>query len=171
MGSGPMVNSVIKLWLRNSKKWYNLESPEFTISILFSNMCYAKLISCSYKISRLLLFPKSWFFIEGKGQEVLTIACFSEFSINVVCIMIVFIIQLGKGALHCAGWRTKLFLKILNPFWRPKYQGPHMSRRMISKLNVEFVMLNVFPLVMLYKAESFYVFGFIFLSLTCKMFM
>ncbi|KAG2694479.1 hypothetical protein I3760_08G147000 [Carya illinoinensis] len=46
------------------------------------------------------------------------------------------------------GQKTDHTWKILHVFWRLNCQGPLMYRRMTNKLNVEFVMLNVFLLMM-----------------------
>ncbi|CAK9187666.1 unnamed protein product [Ilex paraguariensis] len=47
------------------------------------------------------------------------------------------------------GWiKDKLFLENLSLYWRLNFQDLQMSRRMIRKMNVEFVMRNIFPLMM-----------------------
>lgn len=46
------------------------------------------------------------------------------------------------------GRRTNHSQKILRVYWRLDYQDPQMPTRRIGKLNVEFVMLNVFPKTM-----------------------
>ena len=70
----------------------------------------------------------------------------------------------------CIGQRTNHTWKILHVFWRLNCQGPLMYRRMTSKLNVEYVMLNVFQLVLIYTfSEMFTNYIFIHTSFTFKL--